>query len=296
MKKKAVVTVGISASGKSTWASLQDAKVIERDNIRRQILMDKSGLTYSENMWSKWKFNKENEQMVTKEYDNKLALYSDAGLDIICADTNLNPVYRKLLIQKLEALGYEVEVKLFPIDFLEAVKRDEKRRDTTGRLVLYTQYKQFLEFMSVKKYVPDITKPKAIMVDIDGTLAHMNGQRKPFDWDKVGVDDLDEHVANLVQLYSNAGYSIIIMTGRDGCSVRETLKWLDKHRVKGDIMFMRAAGDMRKDVVVKSELFWENVAPNYNVKFVIDDRLSVVRMWNEIGLKCFCVGHPDNEF
>ena len=293
---RAVVTVGISASGKSTWANKQDAMVIERDNIRRQILMDNIGLTYSENMWSKWKFNKGNEQEVSDKYDNKLAMYSDVGADIICADTNLNPKYRNLLIQKLEALGYEVEIKAFPIDFLEAVKRDEKRRDTVGRLVLYTQYKQFLEFMPTKKYVPDITKPKAIMVDIDGTLAHMNGKRKPFEWDKVGVDDLDEHVATLVQLYSNAGYSIIIMTGRDGCSVEETSKWLDKHRVKGDIMFMRAAGDTRKDVVVKSELFWENVAPNYNVHFVIDDRLSVVRLWNEIGVKCFCVGHPDNEF
>jgi hypothetical protein len=59
---------------------------------------------------------------------------------------------------------------------------------------------------------------------------------------------------------------------------------------------MRQAGDMRKDSIIKSEIFWENVAPNYDVKMVIDDRPQVTRMWRSIGLNVLQVGNPYVEF
>jgi len=61
-------------------------------------------------------------------------------------------------------------------------------------------------------------------------------------------------------------------------------------------LFMRAADDMRKDTVVKEELFWQNIAPNYNVLFAIDDRPCVVRLWQKLGIKTFAVGNPWIEF
>jgi hypothetical protein len=56
---------------------------------------------------------------------------------------------------------------------------------------------------------------------------------------------------------------------------------------------MRPENDMRKDSVVKSELFWEHVAPNYNVQFVLDDRDQVVDFWRSIGLVCWQVAPGD---
>ncbi len=53
---------------------------------------------------------------------------------------------------------------------------------------------------------------------------------------------------------------------------------------------------MRKDTIVKEEIFWRDIADNYNVQFVIDDRPSVARMWRELGLKVFQVGDPHIEF
>lgn len=59
---------------------------------------------------------------------------------------------------------------------------------------------------------------------------------------------------------------------------------------------MREAKDQRKDSIVKSEIFWRDIAPFYNVECVIDDRPQVVRMWLDLGLKVLCVGNPWIEF
>lgn len=53
---------------------------------------------------------------------------------------------------------------------------------------------------------------------------------------------------------------------------------------------------MRKDTIIKEELFWKPIADNYNVQFVLDDRLSVCRMWRDLGIKVLQVGNPHIEF
>jgi hypothetical protein len=56
---------------------------------------------------------------------------------------------------------------------------------------------------------------------------------------------------------------------------------------------MRPAADSRKDSIVKAELFWEHVAPHWNVRGVIDDRDQVVAMWRALGLMCAQVAPGD---
>ncbi len=295
---KAIITVGISASGKSTWAKEQtNFRVLERDYFRREVLRESGRNLISENMWKFWKFSKENEHKVTDMYNSELELCKKKGFNVICADTNLNIKYRNILINQLENLGYEVEIKYFPIHFMEAVKRDELRRDTVGRDVIYKQLKQYKEHDPAprKKYEPSKELPIAIIVDIDGTLAHMNGKRSAFEWDKVGLDDIDSRVESIINKFGDS-YKIIIMSGRDGCCETETRNWLINNEVLFDSLFMRAAGDMRKDSIVKEELFWTHIAANYNVNFVVDDRPQVCRMWRDLGLFVFQVGDPHEEF
>ena len=50
-----------------------------------------------------------------------------------------------------------------------------------------------------------MTKQKAIMVDVDGTLADMKGIRGPFEWDKVGLDRPYTDIIKLVQTLSDTG-------------------------------------------------------------------------------------------
>jgi len=298
MKKKATITVGISASGKSTWAEdqcMSNPKTgeVNRDRIRRQ-LMEADGKEFS---WAKWNWKREKE--VTAIADKAIKTFADSGYNLIVSDTNLNPDRLKQLEQRLKTFGYDVDVKTFPVTLEEAWKRDAARKDGVGHSVIAEQYEKYLKYVGRRQYVADVTKPKCILVDIDGTLAHMNGKRGAFDWDKVGLDDVDEAVKLIVNMFgegeNNQG-TVICLSGRDGVCDKETREWLLVNGVWYDKLIMRAPGDMRKDTIVKEEIFWRDIADNYNVQFVIDDRPSVCRMWREIGLKVMQVGNPHIEF
>ena len=126
---KAIITVGVSASGKTTWAK-QFAKeasaptwIVSRDDIRRQILESKlNKILEPGELWRKWKWKDEDE--VTKIALTAIADAAFKGVDLIIADTNLNKKFRDQLIADLEHFGYDVEIKLFPVTFDEACKRD----------------------------------------------------------------------------------------------------------------------------------------------------------------------------
>ena len=134
--------------------------------------------------------------------------------------------------------------------------------------------------------------PKAVLVDVDGTLANMQGIRKPFEWDKVFNDKPYQDIIDLVNdLYEN--YRIIIMTGRDGVCEGATRKWLSKYGVCYHDLHIRKAGDFRKDDIIKSEIYMDKIRGNFDVKYVIDDRNQVVDMWRSIGLRCLQVQPGD---
>ena len=292
---KAIITVGISASGKSTfageWVACNPATRVEvnRDYFRI-LLMSKDGGQFS---WNKW--NWKNEKDVTSHVNIAIENAARNKRDIIISDTNLNRDRRIELGQKLERLGYDIEIKDFPVSLEEAWKRDAARGNGVGHSVIAKQYNQWLEYTGEnKKYEPNAKQP-CILVDVDGTLAHMNGKRNPFEWDKVRLDDVDENVKAIVNAFHH-NTTVIILSGRDGCCRELTKKWLTDNDINHDLLFMRAADDMRKDTVVKEELFWQNIAPNYNVLFAIDDRPCVVRLWQKLGIKTFAVGNPWIEF
>lgn len=129
---------------------------------------------------------------------------------------------------------------------------------------------------------------KAIIVDIDGTLA-LKGDRSPFDWMRVGEDKVNEPIKWLVRSFKPT-VAIIVFSGRDSVCRDITEKWLGENGIPYKDLFMRPEGDMRKDSIVKKELYDKYVKGNYEVAFVLDDRNQVVDMWrNELGLTCLQV-------
>jgi hypothetical protein len=160
----------------------------------------------------------------------------------------------------------------------------------------YSQ-QEFQEFLGIhsKTNFPPLTKrglPKAIIVDIDGTLAKMNG-RGPFEWSRVGEDKVNDAVQLVVGL---ASYhcDVIIFSGRDSVCRPETIEWLQKHKIPIDKVFMRPEGNNEKDCIIKRRLYDEHVAGKYDVQFVLDDRNQVVDMWRkDLGLTCFQVDYGD---
>ena len=299
LKMKLILTVGISASGKTTWAEKQKYEYsgnnnlnINRDDIRFNIVQPGSD-------WSTYKFSKKNEKRVT-EIELMIA---EKGVkfesNIIISNTNLNPKTRNFWMNFAKEHGYEFEIKEFPITLEEAIKRDNLRQNSVGEQVIRKQYQQWLEYIGRKTYVPDEELPKCIIVDIDGTVAEMNG-RGPFEWDKVDTDLPRQFVIDVVTDYADRhNCHIVFLSGRDGCCYAKTYDWIVKY-VSHDISWslnMRPEKDNRKDCIVKEEIFWNIIAPNYNVIGVFDDRPQVLQMWHELKLpNVICVGNPFMEF
>ncbi len=145
--------------------------------------------------------------------------------------------------------------------------------------------------------------PWCQIYDIDGTLA-TRGDRGPFDWDRVGEDTVNEAVEYLIESYMYAfDYivldRIIFISGRKEICREATEKWLYNKGFPGNHwrdIFMRKDDDNRDDVIVKEELYNEHIKGKYRVRFVVDDRPKVCRMWRSLGLPVFQVGDPDVEF
>ena len=291
---KAIVTVGIPASGKSTFANTLPGAWVElnRDEIRGMLHRSTHGTEFT---WAAWKWKREKE--VTAVFQSKLRAAVDTGLNIICSDTNLHEGRRSQLIAQLEGFGYDVEVKVFHVEFDEACKRDAARPNGAGITAIAEMYekysKQFIKQATDSPFVPEVytIRQQAIIVDIDGTLAKMVS-RGPFEWDKVGEDEPNWTVVEIVRGMKALGKIVIIMSGRDGVAQTATELWLNKHGIQYDEFYIRTAGDSRDDRIIKSELYFNNVDGRYNVTAVFDDRPKVCQMWRSIGLNVIQIGNP----
>lgn len=299
---KLIICRGIQASGKTTWAtswvseSPETRVRVNRDDIRFMLFGKYHGVP---------------EDVVTRVQESIMVSAMQAGQDVVLDNTNLNSKYVRRILDTASHYDYEVEVQDFPVDVEEAVLRDA-RRATLGRSVgeavvrdFYRRYMRNGEFPKFPTYVkpdnwfkpysPDNTLKKAYLFDIDGTLAHIDATnpRDVYDASRAHEDILDEHVYNILDLIVDAGIEVIIMSGRSEDHRAETERWLDDKLIGYAGLFMRPSGDVRKDSIVKHELFYSHVAPNHCVLGVFDDRNQVVDMWRAIGLKCFQVQDGD---
>jgi len=141
-------------------------------------------------------------------------------------------------------------------------------------------------------------KKKAIIVDIDGTIAtHYDEDgsqmREHHDYSLVIDDRPIPEIIKLVRLYHDAGYNILITSGRMDNSRQSTVNWLALWRVPYTELIMRKFKDFRPDDEVKLDLYEEYIEPDYKVEVVLDDRQRVVDMWRRIGLRCLQVDYGD---
>lgn len=133
---------------------------------------------------------------------------------------------------------------------------------------------------------------KAIIVDIDGTLADCEHRRHFLDkkdwkgfFSKMSDDLIISWVRDLVENIAElSGLRIIIVTGRPSNYGGLTIEWLYENYVHYDAIFFRQEGDFRPDEIVKKEIYQTKIEPDYDVKYVIDDRSKVVKMWRDLGL------------
>lgn len=284
------MTKGLPGCGKSTWAEQQvlnaepgKAVRVNRDLLRTMLNVDR------------FKGSK-TEQHVTRSRDALIqeAMRVETPL-IISDDTNFHTQSCEDRFRAIcAAHGYTFEVKDFTdVPVKTCIERDLMRARSVGKDVIMGMHKRYLQAEPVK-IEQDKSLPHAILVDIDGTLFHMvPGGRKPYDWHRVHEDEIDTTIRELVGNAASNGDIVIVLSGRDGSCYEATQASLDDNGVEYDALFMRAAGDMRKDSIVKRELFDAHVAGKFYVKYVLDDRDQVVEMWRSMGLTCLQVAEGD---
>jgi acid phosphatase class B len=142
---------------------------------------------------------------------------------------------------------------------------------------------------------------KAIIVDIDGTLANVDHRlhfirgkeregKGSKDWhsfhDQCVHDQPNHWCLELVNIYKDNGFAIVLLTGRGEDYREQTLKWLTQHKIPFDELHMRPKKTHLPDHEVKCETYQKQIEPKYSVRFVLEDRASVVAMWRDIGLTC----------
>ncbi len=281
---------GLPGSGKSTLAKKiisenpESYKRINRDDLRA---MFDNGIT-----------SQSNEKFVKKVRDLLIVKCLEEGKSIVVDDTNLSETNLRRVTQLVREYNIKynekvtVEVIEVNTDVAVCIERDALREKPVGEKVIRKMHEQF--FKDAPEYaIQNPELPKAIICDLDGTLALMNG-RNPFDASKCDQDELNEPVANVLRNYKKLGYEILLVSGREDKYKEPTLRFLEKHTIEFDDLIMRKSNDNRKDSIVKTEIYTDFIKDKYFVEFVLDDRNQVVDTWRkDLKLPCFQVYYGD---
>lgn len=251
-------------------------------------------------------FDTLSEGTITKVVEGIVDAAISAKKDVIFDNTNLNRRHLETFIDKYKTKA-DIKFKIFDVPYEELIKRNSVKQ--VPEKFIKKTYNTLQEWIK-EDWIKDIPKvdernqtfvrvqddklTNAIICDLDGTLALLNG-RNPYDASTCEQDELNEPVATIIKLYHNNGGKIVFMSGRHDTYREQTERWLQKHlpNIKYEL-FMRKEGDYRKDSDVKRELFNDNVDGKYFVEFVLDDRNQVVVLWRkELGLTCLQVNYGD---
>lgn len=279
---KLLMLKGLPGSGKSTYARAlvadQQYTRVNKDDLRA--------------MLHNSSHSKAKEQSVLAIRD---AVVSDAlskGRNVVVDDTNFAPVHEARLRELAKQHGAQFESNLIDTPLEVCIAQDLKRMNSVGHKVILEMHDQYLRPAPVDPPAFDPSLLTAVICDVDGTLAHMVN-RGPYDTSKYLDDAKDETVHYAFARLAGAD-TRIICSGRSEEGRADTEKWLADHGIIYDLLLMRPAGDVRKDSIVKRELYEEHIQGKYNVRLVLDDRNQVVDMWrNELGLKVFQVAPGD---
>jgi len=307
-----IITRGLPASGKSTWArTWVDEDPAERARVNRDDLRS--------NLYGTARPTHRQESAIGVVQQAAVRALLAVGRSVVVDDMHLRARYVSAWVELAAQAGAEFAVHDFTdVPLEECVRRDAERAARGDRAVGEDVIRDLqLRFLASGRglpasalvpkraseasgdagpaYQPDPELPVAWLVDIDGTLALMAttaGARSPFEWHRVGEDAPNPAVVDLVRSL-DAAAAIVVMSGRDESCRALTEQWLARHQVPYAGLFMRPAGDSRKDSIVKRELFDRHVADRWAVRGVIDDRRQVVEMWRAMGLMCAQVAPGD---
>lgn len=288
---KMIINRGLPGSGKSTISQgrmLAEKNIvrINRDLLRKMLHFNR--------------FTTENESM-TREAARMLAkVFIQAGKNVIIDDCNLHPATMQGWEDLAKELKAEVEiVDMTEVPVEECVLRDTRREESVGGTVIKN--------MALKYGIKTFDEGSVVLCDIDGSIAdcehRMHFIKKPEDapedWKKdwkgffrFMEDDLvREEVQKILVQFYNEGKTVIFMSARPEMYKDVTLRWLQEHFLTfAWTVILRKDGDKRPDTEVKKQMFEEHFKDKKCIHIVIDDRPSVLRMWQSMDIPVLDVG------
>lgn len=302
------LTVGLPGCGKTTWA-IEEVRRTRGNSVNLNLDDIRQSMAGKH---SQYKFNDQNEAYIRNLQHLAAALAVADRKNIIVSDTNVKPE----IVDFWKDFAKENKYTFKTHNFFKIFKEENAEKNYPHEYFYMRDFVTLCKKQNVQrsKVEPDsiidgmaeswfyskiILPPKpmnvteledAIIVDIDGTLAHMHN-RSPYDESKVLSDFCDpEVILSILAEKEYLGRRVIIMSGRHETCREDTIEWLNKFNIPFDELHMRGADDSRSDDVVKYELYMQHVYTKFNVVKVFDDRDRVVVMWRKLlGLKVYQV-------
>ena len=294
------ITRGLPGSGKTAWAVAQvrdrpgQVARVEDAELRRMLV---------------------DGQSVPWAVEHRLVLARDAYVgallhqefDVIVDDVNLDGRTGRRLAELAGRRGADFAVQDFTdVPLAVCIATDAENPDGVGAAVITRLWEEHLRGRALplpvpagrpeasgQPYVARPGTPRAVLVDIDGTVALL-GTRSPYQEDLVDRDEPNPNVITAVRALVEGGNRIVYCSGRSENTRAATTAWLDRHiGLPFEMLLLRPAGDRRRDAVVKVELFDAAVRDAYDIVCVLEDRASVVKAWRAIGLTVLQVAEGD---
>ena len=134
----------------------------------------------------------------------------------------------------------------------------------------------------------------AVVFDMDGVLSDASSRQHFLDhprrdWEAFfaacGDDELIDEVARLLEVL-DAAHQVVLLTARPQRVRPQTLAWLDRYKLRWDLLIMRDAGDYSASRSFKRGSVGDLRAYGFDLRLAFEDDRRNVAMFHAEGVPC----------
>ena len=133
------------------------------------------------------------------------------------------------------------------------------------------------------------TLPRAVITDLDGTLAIIGERNATTEQKRLMEDALNRNLAAVLTMYYKHGYKILVSTGRWEEYKILTQQWLKANDIHVDEIFMRPVSNYDSGRRLK-EWYLENIIMSrFDIHLAFEDVYACAKMYRSHDIPCWLV-------